>query len=779
MVTGVDLVAEQLRIAAGEPLRLAPGRTSRRAAARSSCGSTPRIPANDFMPSPGPVGRCSCPPGRGCACDTWLEAGGEVAAVLRLAAGQGDRVGPTTATTAIAPRPARARRDRGRGRQDHRAAARRRCWTRTGSRPATSTPARSRRGSRTRRGAREHDHRRGTGARYSWGGDEHLFVELAEEMSLQANFRAMAIVSALRERRPDGRARHLPRQRLATRCASTPTCSSPTRSSACCASSRREVGDAHDFELETRIVEIPVLYHDPWTHETLMRFRDRHQDPDGTDLEYAARINGFDDVEAFIDAHAGSPWFASMVGFVAGLPFLFQMVPRERQLEVPKYLRPRTDTPALTVGHGGCFGCIYSVRGAGGYQMFGITPLADLRPRARSCRTSRTSCCFFGPGDIVKFGPIDRERYDELRARRRGGHDLASAQRPVDVQPRGVPRRPRRLQPPAAGGAPCRLRCSSPGSSTTVQDRGREGYYHVGIPPSGALDQYSLRRREPARRQRRGRGRARVRLHGAASCGSPSAAVVAVTGAELEPRVNGEAQPGWTSFAVAGGRRPHVRLPQGAARARTSRWPAGSTCRRRSAAAPPTRSARSAAWRAARCRRATSSRSARARTGPRGAPSPRTLRPALPKEVEVRVVMGLYDHLLTDEGRADVPRDDVDAHAGRRPHRLPLQGRRAGDGRARAAVRRGQRPVEHRRRAVPDRLDPGAGRRRADHPAPRRGLRRRLRDDRDRDQRPTWTPSAQSAPGSTTRFVEVDLDAALAARHERREREDRLRAALA
>ncbi len=32
-----------------------------------------------------------------------------------------------------------------------------------------------------------------TPARYSWGGDEFIFVELAEEMSLQANFRAMAI----------------------------------------------------------------------------------------------------------------------------------------------------------------------------------------------------------------------------------------------------------------------------------------------------------------------------------------------------------------------------------------------------------------------------------------------------------------------------------------------------------------------------------------------------------------------------------------------------------
>ena len=145
--------------------------------------------------------------------------------------------------------------------------------------------------------------------------------------------------------------------------------------------------------LPTRVLEIPVLYRDPWTTETLMRFRDRHQDPDVTDIEYAARINDYASVDEFIAAHSGSPWFTSMVGFVAGLPFLYQMVPRERQIVVPKYLRPRTDTPKQTVGHGGCFGCIYSVRGAGGYQMFGITPAADLRPEADACPTSPTSWC--------------------------------------------------------------------------------------------------------------------------------------------------------------------------------------------------------------------------------------------------------------------------------------------------------------------------------------------------------------------------------------------------
>jgi len=166
-----------------------------------------------------------------------------------------------------------------------------------------------------------------------------------------------------------------------------------------------------DRTLSTRILEVPVYYNDPWTHETLMRFRERHQDPTGTDLEYAARINGYTGVPDFIQAHSGAPWFVSMVGFVAGLPFMYQMVEREKQIEVPKYLRPRTDTPKLTVGHGGCFGCIYSVRGAGGYQLFGITPMPIYDPRQEVSYLS-DFMIFFKPGDIVKCKPIDRAEYD-------------------------------------------------------------------------------------------------------------------------------------------------------------------------------------------------------------------------------------------------------------------------------------------------------------------------------------------------------------------------------
>ena len=36
-------------------------------------------------------------------------------------------------------------------------------------------------------------------ARYEFGGDEFVFVELDQEMSLEANLKAMAITGALRE----------------------------------------------------------------------------------------------------------------------------------------------------------------------------------------------------------------------------------------------------------------------------------------------------------------------------------------------------------------------------------------------------------------------------------------------------------------------------------------------------------------------------------------------------------------------------------------------------
>ncbi len=264
--------------------------------------------------------------------------------------------------------------------------------------------------------------------RYAFGGDEHIFVEVDEEMSLDAFFKSLSMTNAVREQGIDGVTEICPAN-ASFQIKFDPDVIAPGDMLA----ELKKIEDAAehaDHTIATRIIEIPVYYRDPWTNETLMRFRERHQDPDGTDLDYAARINGYDSVEAFIAAHHGSPWFVTMVGFVAGLPFMYQMVERERQIEVPKYLRPRTDTPKLTVGYGGCFSCIYSVRGAGGYQMFGITPMPIYDP-AQEISYLRDFMVFFKPGDIVKFKPIDREAYDATVAEVEAGR-FAPTIRPVD-----------------------------------------------------------------------------------------------------------------------------------------------------------------------------------------------------------------------------------------------------------------------------------------------------------------------------------------------------------
>ena len=245
--------------------------------------------------------------------------------------------------------------------------------------------------------------------RYSYGGDEHIFVECDEEMSLEAFFKSLSMATAIKKAKIKGVTEICPAN-ASMQVKFDPDVIKPSDMLKELKAIEKAAAKAKPV-IKSRIIEIPVYYNDPWTHETLMRFSDRQQDPNSTDIEYTARINNLDGVDGFIKAHSGAPWFVSMVGFVAGLPFLYQMVDRKRQIQSPKYLRPRTDTPKLTVGHGGCFGAIYSVRGAGGYQMFGITPVPIYDP-SQKIKHLKDFMCLFRPGDIVKWKPIDRAEYD-------------------------------------------------------------------------------------------------------------------------------------------------------------------------------------------------------------------------------------------------------------------------------------------------------------------------------------------------------------------------------
>ena len=253
-----------------------------------------------------------------------------------------------------------------------------------------------------------------TNTRYSFAADEHLFAEMDEDMSLEANFCAMAICRELSGRALDGVTEVCPAN-ASYQVTYDPDRIAPEKLLGILKEIDEEVGSATQIVADCTIFDVPVLYDDPWTKECMKQFRDRHQDPNATDLEYSARVNDLPSVEAFIGAHSSAPWFVAGVAFVAGVPFLFQMTPRERQLEVPKYLRPRTDTPALALGHGGCFSAIYAVQGAGGYQMLGIIP-TPIFDRTQTLPDFKRSMILLNPGDILQFRPIDRNEYDSLRA---------------------------------------------------------------------------------------------------------------------------------------------------------------------------------------------------------------------------------------------------------------------------------------------------------------------------------------------------------------------------
>ncbi len=250
-------------------------------------------------------------------------------------------------------------------------------------------------------------------AHYDYGGDEFIFVELNEEMDLLDNFRVMAITEAITKQDVDAIIEVCP-SNVSYLVRLDPDRLHPREAIDLLKEITASLPDVLDSQISTRIIDVPVLYGDPWTHETLMRFRDRHQDSRLTDLEYAARLNGYTSVEEFIVAHSGAPYWVSMIGFVPGLPWCYQMVPRDRQIEVPKYVRPRTDTPERSVGHGGAFACIYPVRGAGGYQLFGMTP-APIFNQDQTLRDFQDTLIFLRPGDILKFRAIERNEFDQVR----------------------------------------------------------------------------------------------------------------------------------------------------------------------------------------------------------------------------------------------------------------------------------------------------------------------------------------------------------------------------
>jgi biotin-dependent carboxylase-like uncharacterized protein len=96
------------------------------------------------------------------------------------------------------------------------------------------------------------------------------------------------------------------------------------------------------------------------------------------------------------------------------------------------------------------------------------------------------------------------------------------------------------------------IKVNQPGLLTTVQDTGRFGEYDIGMPPSGAMDVFSYQVGNYLVGNEEGSAGLEVTYFGP-ELEFTEDAVIAITGAEMPPKINGEEASTWETLKVEAG----------------------------------------------------------------------------------------------------------------------------------------------------------------------------------------------------------------------------------
>jgi inhibitor of KinA len=123
------------------------------------------------------------------------------------------------------------------------------------------------------------------------------------------------------------------------------------------------------------------------------------------DLEDVARTTGLSAPEV-VELHAEVEHLVYVIGFLPGLPYLGDL---PAALELPRRTSPRIKVPAGSVAIATNQTCIYPLESPGGWHIIGRTAVPLFDPR-------RQSPVLLSPGDTVRFVPVGREVYEDMRA---------------------------------------------------------------------------------------------------------------------------------------------------------------------------------------------------------------------------------------------------------------------------------------------------------------------------------------------------------------------------
>jgi inhibitor of KinA len=134
-------------------------------------------------------------------------------------------------------------------------------------------------------------------------------------------------------------------------------------------------------DLQSRLVEIPVRF-----------------DPDaGPDLEIVAAVSGLS-VGTVIEIFTDTIYRVFMLGFLPGFSYMGEV---DDRIATPRKDTPRGRVEKGSVGIAGKQTGIYSLQSPGGWQIIGRTGVELFTP-------DDESPCFLGPGDQVRFVPVDQ-----------------------------------------------------------------------------------------------------------------------------------------------------------------------------------------------------------------------------------------------------------------------------------------------------------------------------------------------------------------------------------
>lgn len=236
----------------------------------------------------------------------------------------------------------------------------------------------------------------------------------------------------------------------------------------------------------------------------------------GPDLEDVAAFAGCTPAEV-IERHTSRAYRVFMVGFLPGYPYMAAV---DEAIAAPRRATPRLRVPAGSVGIAGRQTGIYPRESPGGWQIVGRTTLTLFDPDA-------PQPALFAPGDEVRFVSLPA--------------DVASGFSRTSITPTSA-NQVRLKADTTYDQAPRLITVLHPGLLTTIQDEGRWGYQHVGVPVAGPMDAVAHRLANAALGNPRDAATLEATLVGP-ELRFDHDAWLAVAGADLQPTVDGREVP--------------------------------------------------------------------------------------------------------------------------------------------------------------------------------------------------------------------------------------------